>query len=207
MGAPHPHHPHPDHRRMHEEVWTRERAEAVLDAPDRPLTQDPHALWRRAGLKEGETVLDVGAGTGFYAFPAAEIVGPTGRVLAVDVSSELVDLVRERARDRGLAQVRALRSTPDRIPVDSAVADIALFANILHGVPPATIDETRRILREEGRLVNVDWRKEPTPGGPPVEVRLTAEESEAILARHGFVRVDAWLAGPYHHALLFRRGP
>lgn len=194
-------HPH-DHRGMHEEAWTRERAEAVLDAPDRARSQDPFVLWRRAGLNAGAVVVDVGAGSGFYAFPAGEIVGPTGRVYAVDVSAELIELLKERTAARGAANVRPVHSTPERIPLGDGLADFLLLANVLHGVPSSTLREARRILKPTGRLVNVDWKKEPTPGGPPVEARLTVEEAEAALARHGFSPIDRWDAGPYHYALL-----
>ncbi len=202
--APSEHRHHHDHRGMHEEAWTRERAEAVLDAPERRQTQDPFALWRRAGLFAGAVVVDVGAGSGYFAFPAAELVGRGGRVYAVDVSAELVDLLRERSRQRDAANVLPLRSTPDHIPLGDRLADFVLLANVLHGVPPSTLVEVRRILKPDGRLVNVDWKKEPTPGGPPAEARLTPQEAEAALVRHGFAALDGWDLGPYHYAQIFR---
>lgn len=136
-----------DHRRMEEAAWSRADAMAVLDSPERRASQDPDQLWRRLGLKPGETVVDVGAGSGFYAFPAAAVVGPSGRVYAVDVSPELVELVRERAANRKVRNVESVLSTPKRIPIEDAVADVAILANVLHGIPPKTVDETIRLLR------------------------------------------------------------
>ncbi len=190
---------------MHEASWSRADAVAVLDSPERRSSQDPNRLWRRVGLKRGDTVVDVGAGSGFYTFPAAVRVGPSGRVYAVDVSQDLVGLVRERAADRKVRNVEPVLSTPTHIPVEDAVADIALLANVLHGIPPETVDEAVRLLRPGGRLVNVDWKKEPSPEGPPVEHRLTAPEAAAVLSAHGLIPADAFDLGPYHYVLVFER--
>jgi ubiquinone/menaquinone biosynthesis C-methylase UbiE len=190
---------------MNEASWSRADAVTVLDSPERRSSQDPDRLWRRVGLKLGETVVDVGAGSGFYAFPAAAAVGPTGRVYAVDVSRELVELVRERAASRNVPNVEAVLSTPTHIPIEDAVADVAILANVLHGIPSKTVEETVRVLRPGGRLVNVDWKKESTPEGPPVRHRLTAAEATVTLSAHGLASVDSFELGPYHYVLVFER--
>jgi ubiquinone/menaquinone biosynthesis C-methylase UbiE len=190
---------------MNEASWSRADAATVLDSPERRSSQDPNRLWRRVGLKHGETVVDVGAGSGFYTFPAAAAVGPKGRVYAVDVSPELVELVRERAASRNVPNVETVLSTPTHIPIEDAVADVAILANVLHGIPSTTVDETVRVLRPGGRLVNVDWKKEPTPQGPPVRHRLTVAEATKTLTARGLTPVDSFELGPYHYVLVFER--
>lgn len=177
----------------------------MLDAPGRRIDQDPDRLWHRVGLKEGDTVVDVGAGSGFFSFAAASIVGPNGRVYAVDISKELTELVRERAEIGKFRNVEAVLSTASHIPVEDAVADVAILANVLHGVPPSTVDESIRLLRPGGRLVNVDWKKETTEGGPPVHHRLSVKEATATLARRGLVPIDSFDLGPAHYVLVFER--
>jgi len=190
---------------MHEATWSRAEAVACLDSSDRRASQDPDQLWRRVGLKPGDTVVDVGAGTGYYTFPAASRVGPEGRVYAVDISPDLVNLVRERAAERALSNVIPVLSTRTRIPVEDAVADVALLANVLHGIPPKTVDEAVRLLRPGGLLVNVDWKKETTPGGPPVDHRLSPAEAASALAARGLLPVDSFDLGPYHYVLVLQR--
>jgi ubiquinone/menaquinone biosynthesis C-methylase UbiE len=189
---------------MHEAGWSREQAIAFLDAPERAESQDPKALWRRLRLRAGMTVADVGAGTGYFAFPAAEVVGPTGRVYAVDISRELVGLLRERAAERRLGHVVVVRSTPDRIPLPDRCADVVLLANLLHGVSARTVAEAVRILRPGGRLVDVDWKKGRTPWGPPVEHRLSTAEAGRVLRAHGLRTAPPWAFGPYHYAIVGR---
>jgi SAM-dependent methyltransferase len=193
------------HQRMHEATWTRADAEAMLESSERRATQDPGRLWRRVALRPGETVVDVGAGSGYFSFPAADAVGPTGHVYAVDVSGELVELIRERANERRTSNLTALRSTPARIPLNDGVADVALLANVLHGVPPSTVAEAVRTLRPGGRLVNVDWKKVTTPSGPPLQHRLSETEATRALVSHGLVPRDSFELGPYHYVLVFER--
>lgn len=192
---------------MHEAPWSRTDAEEVLDAPDRRRTQDPERLWKEVGLKEGEVVVDVGAGSGFFSFPAASAVGPLGHVFAVDVSRELVELVRERSEGRDLRNVEAVLSTSKRIPIEDAVADVVLLANVLHGLPPSTLDEAIRLLRPGGRLVNVDWRKKPTAEGPPVAHRLSEAEATRALSERGLRPRRSFGLGPTHYVLVFERPP
>jgi ubiquinone/menaquinone biosynthesis C-methylase UbiE len=165
----------------------------------------PERLWARLGLRRGETVVDVGAGSGFYSFPAAARVGPTGHVFAVDVSSDLVELLRSRADEKKVGNLEAVLSTATRIPLEDAVADVAILANLLHGIPSRTVDETIRVLRPGGKLVNVDWKKEPSEGGPAVRHRLSATMARRVLTSHGLAHVDSFDLGPSHYAQVFER--
>jgi len=193
--------PH-DHRRMHEAVWSRAEAVALLDDPARLDRENPATLWELAGLAPGMTVVDVGAGTGHFAFPASELVGAAGRVYAVDLSAELVALVRERARSRGRRNLLAVRSTPGRVPLPDEVADRVLLANVLHGIPPSTVREAVRLLRPGGQLLDVDWKKRASPAGPPVAHRLAPAEARRALEAHGLGIVRTTELGPYHYLLV-----
>jgi ubiquinone/menaquinone biosynthesis C-methylase UbiE len=190
---------------MHEATWSREEAIAILDDPSRVEREDPFALWERAGLAPGMTVVEVGAGTGFYAFPASDVVGPTGRVYAVDLSPDLVALVRERSRSQHRRNLLAVRSRPDRVPLPDAVADRVLLANVLHGIPPTTVREAVRLLRPGGRLLDVDWKKRPTPLGPPVEHRLAPGEARRTLEAYGLRGLATGVHGPNHYVVILEK--
>jgi ubiquinone/menaquinone biosynthesis C-methylase UbiE len=197
------HRRHEDHRRMHEPVWTRKQALALLDAPERRLSENPEELWKRSGLRRGMAVVDVGAGTGYFAFPASDIVGDSGTVYAVDVSRVLVRLLRERARHRTNVVVRLSR--PDRIPLPDGIADRVLLSNVLHGIPPATVEESVRVLRPGGRLLDLDWKKATTARGPPVEHRLSAHEAREVLEQHGLRFVRSGPLGPSHYLAILTK--
>jgi ubiquinone/menaquinone biosynthesis C-methylase UbiE len=197
---------HPEHRTMHESVWTREMAEAFLESPDRALSENPKELWARAGLRKGMTVVDIGSGSGYYALPASEIVGANGRVYAVDVSAELVEMVRERAAALRRENLVAVVSSPHKIPLRDGLADRVLLANVLHGLPSATVEEAARLLKSGGRLVNLDWKKESTPSGPPLEHRLSLAQTRAVLERDSLRVVNEGEIGPYHNLMVLEKG-
>lgn len=196
---------HHDHRTMHEAVWTAARARAFLDDPARLDREDPRALWKRAGLAAGMRVAEVGAGSGFYAFPASDLVGPSGRVYAIDVSPALVKMVRDRARRERRSNVETVRSTPARIPLADSIADRVLLANVLHGIPPSTVGEAVRLLRPGGHLVDLDWKKSATAHGPPVDHRLSAASARRALERYGLRTVREGAFGPYHYLLVLTK--
>ena len=193
------------HRHRVGAAWTAEDAVRILESPERRRTQDPKALWHRIGLRPGEVVVDVGAGTGYFALEAARQVGPRGRVYAVDLSPELVEHLRARRDAERLPQITPLRRTRSAIPLPPSIADVVLLANVLHDVPDTTVTEAVRLLKPDGRFVNVDWKKEGPTEGPPPSVRLSPDEAEARLGPHGLVPADRWEFGPWHYALLLRR--
>lgn len=192
-----------DHPR--DRPWSREEALTTLEAPERRKTLDPVAFWEKVGLQPESTVVDVGSGSGYFALPAARAVGVAGHVYAVDLSPELVEYIANRSRDEHLPQLAAVQSTVDTIPLPSGIADAVLLATVLHDISAATISEAVRLLRPSGQLIDLDWKKEETPGGPPLAVRLTVKEASTLLAEHGLRVVDSWEAGPYHYALRLER--
>ena len=111
-----------------------------------------------AELREGETVLDLGAGGGFDAFLAAQRVGPTGKVVGVDMTAEMV------AKATANAQVGKYTNTEfrlgeiERLPVDSGSVDVVISNCVISHCPDklATFQEIRRCLKPGGRMLIAD---------------------------------------------------
>src|SRR4051812_29751838 len=80
-------------------------------------------FWRQSGLTEGMTVIDVGAGPGYAALDLAEIVGPTGRVIALERSRRFLDALDYRAAQRGLTNIHAIETDLLDFDWSSARAD------------------------------------------------------------------------------------
>lgn len=173
-----------------------------LDSEERRSYLDAPAILRSLGVRDGMHLADVGAGTGFFAIPAAEIVGPGGRVYAVDMSVEMLDDLRSKLRKKPLKNLDALRSTEDRIPLPDACVDLVFLACVLHELDgPGTLLEARRILRPDGRIGIVDWKKEEMEFGPPRAHRLDEVEARAVLRDAGFHPTRTFEAGAYHYGI------
>ena len=158
----------------------------------RLLTAERHAYWNppqfltRFDLHPGQTVLDLGAGPGFWTLPLGEKVGTTGQVWAVDVSQELLDTLASRQPPD---QVKFKRSELPTIDLPDAFSDFAWLAFVFHEVePPEKLaSELRRVLRFGGRVAVLDWRPDAeTDQGPPRADRVTPDQVIGWLTTAGF---------------------
>jgi SAM-dependent methyltransferase len=177
---------------------------------------NPQAI---ASLRAGETVLDLGAGGGFDCFLAARAVGPTGKVIGVDMTPEMVTLARKNARKVSATNVEFRLGEIEHLPVADSSID-AILSNCVINLSPekqSVFDEAFRVLRVGGRLAISDVVAiAPIPEPLRTEVSavcgciggaVSLEEVRAMLARAGFKAieisvspnsaqiVDSWMPG------------
>jgi len=107
-----------------------------------------------AAIKPGMTVLDLGSGAGFDAFLAAERVGPTGRVIGVDMTEEMLELARRNAQARGATNVEFRKGRLEALPVEDGTVDLVISNCVLNLVPdkPAAFREIARVLAPGGTI-------------------------------------------------------
>jgi ubiquinone/menaquinone biosynthesis C-methylase UbiE len=108
----------------------------------------------RAGLRQGEIVLDLGSGGGLDAFVAARRVGPTGRVIGVDVTLEMVKRANANAKKAKLENVEFKRAPIERLPLDDSSVDVAISNCVMNHCPDKAraFKEVHRVLKVGGRM-------------------------------------------------------
>jgi SAM-dependent methyltransferase len=108
--------------------------------------------------RPGETVLDLGCGAGTDLLIAAQITGPAGRAVGVDMTPAMLDRARESARALGLANVEVHESLIESLPLDDASVDLVLSNGVIDLIPDkdAVFAEIDRVLRPGGRLQLAD---------------------------------------------------
>ena len=109
-------------------------------------------------IAPGETVLDIGSGCGFDCFIAAKMVGPTGKVIGVDMTDAMLEKSRETADALGLAQLEFKKGFAEELPVPDSSVDVIISNGVLNLTPDkyASFVEVYRVLKPGGRLYLAD---------------------------------------------------
>jgi ubiquinone/menaquinone biosynthesis C-methylase UbiE len=156
-----------------------------------------------AGLAPGESVLDIGCGTGTLAIRATGHVGPTGSVSGIDASPEMIARAQAKARKAGVT-VDFKRAVVEALPFADAQFDAVLSTLMLHHLPPALRQqcarEIRRVLKPGGRVVIVDFgaRGAETKtfwGHFHAQRRVEPAEIISVLTEAGFTIDDSGAMG------------
>jgi len=111
-----------------------------------------------AGMKLGDTVLDLGAGAGIDAFIARTVVGEHGRVIGVDMTPEMIDKARNNAAELGFGNVEFLQGDIESLPLDDGLVDVVVSNCVLNLVPDkaAAFSEMYRVLKPGGHFTVSD---------------------------------------------------
>lgn len=177
-----------------------------LEDPARARWQHPGRLVRALAVRRGQTVAEIGAGSGYLARRLAGAVGPRGRVYAVDAEPRMLPVLIERLRRARIANVTPVLGRDDEPLLPERSCDLVLVVNTYHHFPggPRYLRGLRRLLRPGGRLVNVDFHRRETPVGPPVERRVAREAFLRDARRAGFRLVGEATFLPYQYCLVLR---
>jgi SAM-dependent methyltransferase len=169
------------HDHMHDHVaLSPERAQRLMD-PRRLETQlSERDLAQLLSLRGTEDVVDLGSGAGFYTDRIAALT--SGTVYALDIQPQMHEFYRSRGTP---ANVRLITGDVTDLDLPAASIDVACSVSTWHETDRVMdLGGLSRALRPGGRLVIVDWRKEPASleGGPPLDIRSSKEEVAASLA-------------------------
>lgn len=177
-----------------------------LDRPEREQEEDPARAIQLLGLRPGDVVADLGAGSGYMSVRLARAVGPSGRVYAVDIQPEMIALVERRARDEQLGNIVPVLGAADDPHLPDGAVDLVLMVDVYHELqyPERVLERLGRALSSRGRLVLLEYRKEDPSIPIREEHKMSVEEARAELAASGYrlVRVNEDL--PRQHLLEFR---
>lgn len=180
-----------------------DRRLGFLDEKARRKWQNPEAILTDIGLGPGFTFMDIGCGQGFFALPAAKLVGEQGIVYGVDINGEYIARLKEKAAAAGLKNLVLETGSAEEAVLCKACADIVFFGIDLHdfGEPSRVLMNASKMLKPMGRLVNLDWKKEPMGMGPPLAKRFSQEEAVSLIEAAGFQVKTVKEAGPYHYLI------
>ena len=177
-----------------------------LDRAEREREERPSVAITELRLEGGMVVADFGAGSGYYTERLARAVGPTGKVLAVDLQPEMLELVGARATRLGLTNVELVRSTADDPRLPAGAVDLILMVDVYHelAAPQRVLRAMKAALSPRGRIAILEFRKEDRNVPIREEHKMSVAQAMQEFDAEGFVldrRVDVL---PWQHLLLFR---
>lgn len=164
---------------------------AKLDHPGRLEQLDPSAMYEALGRPEVSVWVDVGAGTGIITAAFARLM-PAATFYGADTSPEAVAWMREHRDEAREGRLLPLLAEESRVPLDDGVADVVSMIALHHELADkhASYTEAMRLLRPGGQLLVVDWKPIETPKGPPLSLRVTAQDIADAAKEAGFADVS-----------------
>ena len=179
-----------------------------LTRPEREREEHASVLLEALGIKQGWTVADLGCGNGFHTLPMAKQVGQHGRVLAVDIQPEMLELLDRRARGAEVSdRITGILATATDPKLPPGSLDLLIMVDVYHEIshPRQVLAHIRRALKPKGRAVWVEYRTEDIDVPIKHEHKMSKAQVVREATSNGFQLVRSFDALPWQHVLFFER--
>ena len=178
-----------------------------LERPEREAEEKPDLLLEALKLKPGDRVADIGAGTGYYSWRMANLVGDKGLVYAVDIQQEMLDLLAQKMAERKITNVKGVLGTITDPKLPAHSVDLVLMVDVYHEFdhPFEMTQAICQALKPGGRVVFVEFRAED----PKVPIKEVHKMSEAQVRKEMSAQPLEWVETvatlPWQHVIVFRK--
>jgi len=178
-----------------------------LERPTRDEEERTELLVDVLGVKAGEVVADIGAGTGYFSRRLSKKVGATGSILAVDIQPEMLDLLTNQMATLKITNVRPVLGTITDPKLPPASVDLVLMVDVYHEFshPFEMTDAIAKSLKPAGRVAFVEFRGED----PEVPIKALHKMTEAQVRKEMSVQPLQWVETievlPRQHIIIFKR--
>ncbi len=178
-----------------------------LTREEREKEEDCTTMVKHLDVQPGQTVCDLGAGNGFYTLWLAKLVGEKGRVLAVDIQPEMLEMLKQRAEREKISNIELILGTTVDPKLPEGKLDLVLMVDVYHELsnPAEVLAAVRKSLKPHGRIALVEYRLEDDT----VPIKLLHRMSKAQIMKeytaNGFKLVDQFDGLPWQHLMFFER--
>lgn len=172
------------------------------------MFSNPEKNVAQLGLREGMRVADFGAGTGVYSFSAGKHVGHTGHVYAIEVQKDLVKKLESEIKDNRVANVECIWGDIEKIhgtKIADHSMDAVIIANVLFQAEDklGLIDEAKRILKKDGKILFIEWAISFGGMGPSINSVVKEEEAINLFTKRGFKLQEKITTNEHHYGIIF----
>ena len=154
-----------------------------LESPERRKEFSPEQLLNMIPVKETDSMLDFGAGTGYFSIPAAKRI--KGNVYALDIDATMLEIINEKALEEQLRNIVPVQGSMEALPLPVGSIDIIIASLVLHEIQPLAplLQQMKNILKKEGYLVCLELEPKNSSEKAP---RITLEGMEREMIEAGF---------------------
>jgi len=176
-----------------------------LERAERESEEQPQLVIDALEIKPGQTIADLGAGSGYYSFRIAPLVGPAGKVLAIDIEPRMLEAIAERARREHVGNVATVHSSAQDPNLAPGSVDLLFMVDVYHELeyPYEMMTKVRAALKPGGRVALIEYRAED----PEVAIKPLHKMSERQVRREmqaaGFKHLQTVRTLPLQHLIVF----
>jgi ubiquinone/menaquinone biosynthesis C-methylase UbiE len=178
-----------------------------LERSEREIEEMPDEALKSMGIKPGMTVADVGAGSGYFTVRLSRLVGPGGKVYAQDIQPEMLRLLRRRLDADKFTNIETVLGTEADPKLPPGQIDLILMVDVYHefSQPQRMLKKLRESLKENGRMVLLEYRKEDPWVPIRPEHKMSVAEAKLEVEEEGFVLERVGNQLPRQHILVFKK--
>lgn len=175
--------------------------------PERVETEKPEELLEVLGIKKGDVVADIGAGPGFFSLRAAQHVGPTGKVFAVDVQQEMIDGLRQMAQKSGLKNIVPILGSADdpKLPANSVDEVLIIIAYHEFSHPSEMMHHIYTAMKPDAQMLIVEYKAEDPNSRVSPAHKMRATDILGEISGFGFRPDKVIDMIPTQHVFIFRK--
>jgi ubiquinone/menaquinone biosynthesis C-methylase UbiE len=176
-----------------------------LERREREREENPDLALRLLRIRDGATVADIGAGSGYMTLRLARIVGPAGRVYATDIQPGMLTLLQQNVTRAGLRNVIPVLGVQDDPRLPAGTIDLALMVDVYHELsqPQQVLRRIREALKPDGRLVLLEYRAEDPDVPIRPEHKMSKAQVKQELEHEGFRQARVFDDLPWQHLFVF----
>ena len=177
-----------------------------LEREDREQTELPNEVVKQMNLKPTDVVADIGAGTGYFTFRIAPLV-KQGKVLAVDIQSEMLAIIESRKKQFKADNVTTIQGTETDTKLPAASVDVVLFVDAYHefSYPREMMESIVKGLKPGGRVVQIEYRGEDPDVPIKLVHKMTVAQAKKEMAAVGLVWKETKDFLPQQHFIVFEK--
>lgn len=178
-----------------------------LNNPQRLIDIPPDYVWEKLNIEKPGVFVDIGAGTAFFSVAFLQR-SKTSTIYACDASEVMIRWVKENVSPK-YPNIIPIKTEEHHVPLDDGIADLVFMINLHHELdnPSLTVEESNRILKPDGKIFVVDWKKQDMPEGPPAKIRFLPEQVKEQLVNTGFKQVAIYDELQKHFLVVGKKDP